>query len=79
MWNRILLLSLSLKEDRQAAGEELIMATSWYLIAGSGSEAGSGFQLMGPIITIGRAADNDIVIDDNFSHTRCWKNLPNHA
>ncbi len=37
------------------------MAVSWYLVASSGS----GFQLIGPSITIGRAADNDIVIDDN--------------
>jgi len=39
---------------------------SWYLVASSGPEAGSAFQLMGPSITIGRAADSDIVIDDNM-------------
>ena len=39
---------------------------SWHLVASSGPEAGSAFQLMGPGITIGRAADNDIVLDDNM-------------
>jgi hypothetical protein len=42
------------------------VTTSWYLVVSSGPEAGSGYQLMGPSITIGRAADNDIVLDDNM-------------
>jgi pSer/pThr/pTyr-binding forkhead associated (FHA) protein len=39
---------------------------SWYLVASSGPNAGSAFELMGSSITIGRAADNDIVLDDTM-------------
>lgn len=42
------------------------MATSWYFVASSGPSPGSAFELVGPSITIGRADDNDIVIDDNM-------------
>jgi hypothetical protein len=39
---------------------------SWYLVASSGPKSGSAFQLTGPRVTIGRAADNDMVLDDNM-------------
>jgi len=42
------------------------MAMSWYLVASSGPSSGAAFQLVGPRITIGRTADNDIVIEDNM-------------
>jgi WD40 repeat protein len=38
---------------------------SWYLVASSGPSSGSAFEMMGSSITIGRAADNAIVLDDN--------------
>jgi Tol biopolymer transport system component len=46
--------------------KELTVKTSWYLVASSGPSSISAFQLVGPSITIGRAADNDIVLDDNM-------------
>jgi len=42
------------------------MAMSWYLVASSGPSSGVAFQLVGPRIAIGRAADNDIVVDDDM-------------
>ncbi|MDH4136641.1 MAG: FHA domain-containing protein, partial [Anaerolineae bacterium] len=39
---------------------------SWYLVARSGPSSVSAFELVGPSITIGRGADNDIVIDDKM-------------
>jgi hypothetical protein len=38
---------------------------SWYLVVSSGPSSISAFQLVGPGITIGRMAENDIVLDDN--------------
>jgi Tol biopolymer transport system component len=46
--------------------KELIVKTSWYLVASSGPSSISAFQLVGPSITIGRTSDNDIVLDDNM-------------
>ena len=42
------------------------MTTSWYLVGSSGPSSGSSFELLGPSITVGRVADNDIVVDDNM-------------
>ena len=39
---------------------------SWYFVGSSGPSSGSAFELMGSSITIGRTADNDIVIDDKM-------------
>jgi hypothetical protein len=42
------------------------LKTSWYLVAKSGPSSVSAFELVGPSITIGRGADNDILIDDKM-------------
>jgi adenylate cyclase len=39
---------------------------SRYLVASSGPSSVSAFELVGSSITIGRGADNDIVIDDKM-------------